>query len=77
MKSVQLKKIYIDPSSKAYYEDRLFDYADPVLNREDTLAPFIRLHQVLEQQGISLHTADYLIQQASQPQDCDYYSLED
>ena len=69
------KKVYIDPSSKAYYGDRLFDSADPVLNREDTLAPYMRLHQTLGLQGVALHTADYLVQNESQMSGCDYYSL--
>ena len=47
------KIIYVDPSYKAYYEDRLFDQTDPVLNRDDTLAPFIRLRAALEQQGVA------------------------
>lgn len=71
----QSKTIYVDPSYKAYYEDRLFDPADPVLNRDDTLAPFIRLREALEQQGIVLHTADRLMQQGGQDQPYDYYSL--
>lgn len=71
----QLQKVYIDPSSKAYYEDRLFDYADPVLNREDTLAPFIRLRQSLALQGVELHTADSLMQKEGGLHECDYYSL--
>jgi len=71
----QSKIIYVDPSYTAYYEDRLFDHTNPVLNRDDTLAPFIRLRVALEQQGIGLHTADYLLQQANQEQAADYYSL--
>lgn len=69
------KIIYVDPSYKAYYEDRLFDHTDPVLNRDDALAPFIRLREVLEQQGTALHTADQLVKKNSQDQICDYYSL--
>ena len=67
--------IYVDPPYKAYYEDRLFDHTDPVLNRDDTLAPFIRLRMALEQQNISLHTADRLPQRSSPNQVSDYYSL--
>lgn len=75
MTDVRPKSVYVDPPSKAYYEDRLFDYANPVLNRDDTLTPFIRLRAALEQQGIGLHTADYLLQQANQEHASDYYSL--
>lgn len=69
------KIIYVDPSYKAYYEDRLFDHTDPVLNRDDTLAPFVRLREVMEQQGVVMHTADRLLQQEIRQQTCDYYSL--
>lgn len=71
----QAKSIYVDPSYKAYYENRLFDHTNPVLNRDDTLAPFIRLRVALEQQGINLQTADFLVQRESQEQFGDYYSL--
>jgi len=75
MTNADVKQIFIDPPSKAYYEDRLFDDANPVLNRDDTLAPFIRLRVDLEQQGIILHTVDYLAQQMNHEQVSDYYSL--
>lgn len=75
MTSNQSKIIYVDPSYKAYYEDRLFDAADTELNRDDTLAPFIRLRDALEQQGVALHTADRLVRQGDQKHICDYYSL--
>lgn len=75
MTSTSAKTIYVDPSYGAYYGDRLFDAADPVLNRDDTLAPYIRLRDTLAQQGVALHTADQLMQQTDQNQVCDYYSL--
>jgi len=75
MTDSQAKTIYVDPSYKVFYEDKLFDATDPVLNRDDTLAPFIRLRAALEQQSISLHTADYLLQQTDQDRTGDYYSL--
>jgi hypothetical protein len=74
MTNTRSTSIYVDPPYKAYYEDRLFDHTNQVLNRDDTLAPFIRLRAALEQQGIGLHTADYLPQQARE-QVSDYYSL--
>lgn len=64
--------IYIDPSSKAYYEDSLFDEANQTLNRDDTLAPFIRLKKALEQQGREVHTADKLLHNGHL---AEYYSL--
>lgn len=71
----RFKNIYIDPPSKAYYKDQLFEQANTVLNRDDTLAPFIRLRAELETQSVDLHTADFLPQQESQEQISDYYSL--
>lgn len=75
MTNFTTKHVYVDPSSKAYCEDRLFDHADPVLNRDDTLASFIRLRTALEQKGVSLHTADLLPQLSNREQVSDYYSL--
>lgn len=69
------RHVYIDPPSSAYYEDRLFDRLNPVLNRDDTLAPFIRLRAALEQQGVEVHTADRLMQREQQEPICDYYSF--
>jgi hypothetical protein len=75
MTDIGLKKIYVDPSSRAYYKNQLFDLDNLELNREDTLASFIRLRKSLKKQGIDLHTADYLFGETSPSQDCDYYSL--
>lgn len=66
------KIIAIDPSSVAYYEDRLFDASNVVLNRDDTLAPFVRLKSAFKSTGLSVHTADYLHQHSVA---ADYYSL--
>lgn len=71
----QPKNVYIDPSSKAYYEDQLFNHTNQTLNRDGTLLPFIRLRLALRQQGIELFTADRLQKHASQGQSSDYYSL--
>jgi len=67
------KQTYIDPSSPAYYEDRLFDQTNAVLNRDDTLAPFIRLRESILRQGGEIHTADRLLR--DETQGGDYYSL--
>lgn len=75
MTEYQPRVVYVDPAYKAYYENRLFDESDPFLNRDDTLAPFIRLRAALEKQGIEVHTADYLTRNATGDQPCDYYSL--
>ncbi len=66
--------VYIDPPSEAYSEDRLFDASNVVLNRDDTLEPFIRLREALEKQGVEVHTADRLGKQTYQKIPADYYS---
>lgn len=75
MNRIITNTVYVDPSYKAYYEDRLFDHTDSVLNRDDTLAPFIRLRDALMSQDAVLHTADKLVQKITDLQPCDYYSL--
>lgn len=69
------RTVFIDPSYPVYYEDRLFDIADPVLNRDATLAPFYRLHSTLNEQNIEVHTADYLLDGKIKGMVNDYYSL--
>lgn len=66
-------QIFIDPSSPAYYADRLFDQTDAVLNRDGTLAPFVRLREALLKQGREIHTAERLMREETQRGD--YYSL--
>ncbi len=68
-------EVFIDPSSKAYYENRLFDSENKILNRDDTLAPFIRLWESERKKGHSLQTADRLPQDENPNQVVDYYSL--
>lgn len=75
MMYIKAKEVYVEPVSSSYYEDRLFDGANLVLNRDDTLAPFIRLRAALKQQGISLHTADRLLHSKKESHSIDYYSL--
>lgn len=75
VKNMSSTVVYIDPSSEAYYEDKLFDNDNLILNRDDTLAPFIRLRAALEQKHITVHTADHLSDQANREQVFDYYSL--
>lgn len=67
--------VYIDPSSAAYYEDRLFDISDLRLNRDDTLLPFLKLKTRLEETGAQVHTADRLFSQNDAESSADYYSL--
>ncbi|MDD2653617.1 MAG: glycosyltransferase family 10 [Candidatus Omnitrophica bacterium] len=53
-------KIFIDPTSKSYYKNRLFDEKNNNLNRDNCLLPFIYLKKFLESKGYSVFTADYL-----------------
>lgn len=68
------RTIFIDPSSKAYYQDKLFDLSDSILNRDDTLAPFGRIHRYLNERNMDIHTADYLLADENHAA-CDYYSI--
>ncbi len=52
--------IFIDPAYKAYYENRLFDADNKVLNRDGTLLPYIRLKAWLESKQYCVQTADFL-----------------
>jgi hypothetical protein len=67
--------IFIDPPSPAYYQDRLFEISDPVLNRDDSLQPFFDLRAALEKPGTRVRTADYMPEKAISETVCDYYSL--
>ena len=67
--------IYIDPVYSAYYNNKLFDASCPVLNRDDTLAPYIRLKVALNCKNIEVKTADYLHSGMDNPSTCDYYSF--
>jgi len=58
--STKIVMVFIDPSSKAYYRDRLFQ-DDPILNRDNCLSPSIELNRSLSEKGIETHTADYLV----------------
>lgn len=69
------KTIYIDPPSPAYYEDRLFDMSDTVLNRDDTLVPFFKLRAAQKKRGFEVHTADFLMAQNNKEHASDYYSF--
>lgn len=69
------RNIFVDPSSTAYYEDRLFDRSDKVLNRDHTLEPFIRLREAQNLRGNTLRTADYLLKRQDHSAPADYYSL--
>lgn len=67
--------VYIDPSSAAYYQDRLFDITDLRLNRDDSLLPFLKLKTRLEETGVEVYTADRLSSRNDVESTADYYSL--
>lgn len=68
------RTIFIDPSSRHYYRDKLFDLTDTFLNRDDTLAPYGRARAYLAERNVVIHTADYLLADESSMA-CDYYSI--
>lgn len=72
----QDQRVYLDPPAPAYYQDKMFDLSDPVLNRDDMVIPFANLRDRHAQDNITLKTADYLL---SGPSDAgtvsDYYAL--
>lgn len=73
-----MSTIYIDPSYKVYYRDKLFDLTDATLNRDDTLAPFAEVRAIKNDCGQDMHTADYLLEMLDRghiPPKCHYYSL--
>jgi hypothetical protein len=68
--------IFVDPPSKDYYSDRLFDINDSVLNRDKTLEPFFRLRGNLFEQGTAIRTADYMQEEGKSPKvPKEYYSF--
>lgn len=67
--------VFIDPPYKAYYENRLFDKENKILNRDDTLAPIIRAKDYLESQNKIVKTADYLYQSNDPDVVGEYYSF--
>jgi hypothetical protein len=74
--SLDLRTIYIDPSYRVFNSDRLFDIENPILNRDGQLLPFYRLRETLRGKGVTVCTADFLLQGAPcQSAQADYYSL--
>jgi len=67
--------IFIDPAYKAYYQDELFNAQNRILNRDDTLSPFIRMRKSLEERNVTVKTADYLINNSDDSIRGDYYSF--
>jgi hypothetical protein len=69
------RSIVVDPSSVHYFENKLFDISNSILNRDGTLLPFHRLQAALQSVGISLNTVDLLLQGKIGAESHDYYSL--
>jgi alpha(1,3/1,4) fucosyltransferase len=69
------KTVYIDPPSTAYYENRLFDLSNAVLNRDDSLVPYANVRDAVAVLGGEVKTADYLMPLDTDLNVCDYYSL--
>ena len=53
-----MKRIFIDPFYPAYENNKLFDASDTVLNRDDSLAPYIRLKKDFELKSLEVMTYD-------------------
>jgi len=66
--------IFLDPSSRWFYQDRLFQ-EDRAINTDDRLRPFIELSRSLSKKGIDVHTADYLVDRQLGAQYDIYYSF--
>ena len=69
------RAIFIDPSSRDFLQDKLFDGADTRLNRDGTLVPFVKLREDLAAKGIVVHTADKLRDGSERRKLNDYWSL--
>lgn len=72
----QEKRVYLDPPAPAYYQDKMFDLSDPVLNRDDMVIPFATLRDRHAQENTTLKTADYLLSETGGTGTVnDYYAL--
>jgi alpha(1,3/1,4) fucosyltransferase len=54
--------LFIDPFSYHFLNDRLFDPSVEKFNGEDILAPWLFLRDWFTKRGVSVHTADYLLE---------------
>jgi hypothetical protein len=52
--------LFIDPASHHFLQDRLFDRDVALLQGSDLHAPYVHLKEILESQGVPVHTADRL-----------------
>jgi alpha(1,3/1,4) fucosyltransferase len=56
-------RLFIDPPSHHFLQDRLFSNQKARYVGEDLMAPYIYLRTYFQQRGIEIHTADYLPEQ--------------
>ena len=52
--------LYVDPFSKHFEQDRLFDPGGIPGLSDNVLAPFVHLREWLQERGVEVHTADLL-----------------
>ena len=67
--------VVIDPTYPQFYQDGLFDLSNPVLNRDGQLIPLSRLRDRLQQRGMMVHSADFLLRGQCNGSLVHYYSL--
>ena len=61
--SIPNVRLYIDPPSHHFLQDRLFTEEKTRFSGDQLMAPYIYLREYLENQGIEAHTADLLPEQ--------------
>lgn len=53
-------RLFIEPPSHHFFQDRLFSSEKTRYGGDDLMAPYVYLRAYLQQQGIETHTADFL-----------------
>ena len=71
----ELKQIFIDPSYRDFYQNKLFDLSDTFLNRDDQLQPSVRLKRNALELGYSINTADYMRSDLPVSEPAAYFSM--
>lgn len=70
-----LHSIVLDPSSNHYLKNKLFDLSNSKLNRDNSLLPFHRLAEKLQNQGVFINTVDFLFENELDQNIHHYFSL--
>lgn len=55
-----MKRIFVDPAYPVYENNKLFDKSDLILNRDDTLLPYINLREDFKKINIEILTYDLI-----------------